>query len=324
MSYIDDFLQDKLDVDAIEMNTYMAYGGDLKRFAKYFREHKNMSLEETIQKITPKDIDEFKKWMAYNYENQYAISTVNRTLGRIKQFNEYLIHEEITNNYFMKGVKKIKYNPKNEKIKRKKLKDFISKDEFNILMKTCEEGYRGGRYKWFNSPRNKFILSFMFSTGARISEVLNIKLNMISYSCGVPFVTFSDLDTKADIPKSIPICGKCLEFYKEYMEQRKKIKIIDEGYLVLSPKGRKLDKGNVNDFLEKLCKECNIKKHITNHCFRKLFSSVGNILGISPVIINVIGGWSNKTVMQYMYAENGITDEAILKAVEDIQNFLFE
>ncbi len=324
MSYIDNFLQDKLDVDAIEVNTYMAYGGDLKRFAKYFKEYKNMSLEEVVQKITPKDIDGFKKWMAYNNENQYAISTVNRTLGRLKQFNEYLIHEEITNNDFMKGVKKIKYNPKNERIKRKKLKDFISKDEFNTMINGCKTGYRGGRDKWFNLPRNKFIISLMGSTGTRINEVVNMRLNMIYYVGKIPFITFTELDTKADIPKRIPICGKTLEFYKEYMEQRKKIQVIDEGYIILSSKGRKLNEEKMNKFLEKLCKECNIHKHITNHCFRHLFSSVAHILGISPVIINVIGGWSNNNNMQYMYAENGITDEVKIETVQKIQDFLYE
>lgn len=329
MNYIQSFLNYKSNRRAVRKNTYISYASDLKRTFEYFKNNKGYDTQEDfLNKVNGLDIDEYIDWMQFNEDNQLSISTVNRTISVLRQFNQYLLDRGQTDNNFMKGQKKLVYNDEENRQKSPRVKDYISKEDFNkIINATSQGGYKGMKYKWLNIPRNKFILTFMASTGTRIDEVLNIRLDRIIYKHGIPWVIYEKKDTKRKIKKCIPICGKCLDFYNEYMEQRKKIKdIVDGGYIILSHSGKKINDGDTNDFLDKVCKSCNINKHITNHSFRHLFSAVGNTIGLNPVLINVIGGWSNNSIMQWKYAENNIIndDESKLKAVEDIQNFLFE
>ena len=321
MCYLDKYINNKVIQDGIEKSTEDKYRSLLNMFFDYMKEIKNTDNElEILNSVTRLDMDDFRDYLLI--EKHRAISTVNELIVIVKSFNHYLLDREIITNDFTKNMKQVKFNPKNEKIKAPIIKDaMIEKDYKNIISATYIKA-NGARNFEFNSARDRLILSFMASTGTRIQETLSIRMDMIEKQDeNTYFINVSEEDVKNDMNKKTPLVGKCLKYFKEYLEQRKKLKnIVDSKYLFLSAKGKVVNKQNVNDLINKYCGYANINKKLSPHSFRHYFSAQGNAKGINPALINIIAGWKPQS-MQDKYAFEGLKNnrEAQVEACLKIQ-----
>ena len=326
MCLVDKFINNKIIEDAIEEHTQKKYRQELGRYFEYFSKKYNTEDELEIIKNTKRDdIDEFRDYLLIN--KYYAVSTVNGTLITLRQFDRYLTDRHIIEESFMNNVKEVKLNIKNKNLKPKKKKEIITPEEMNKLIACSLTKVRFQKDFNYNSVRNCFCILLLMSTGMRNDELVNITLDRIENRNGILFINFSKEHTKKDIPKTVPIVGKALEYYNKYIENRNELKtIVDKDYLLLSSNGEKLNTRDINRMISKYAKITNINKAITPHSCKKFFSAICNICNISEIICKCIAGWSLGGDMMSYYAKDNIlqADDVLVDAVQKVLDFTLD
>jgi len=137
------------------LHTIKAYKNDLNRFNSFL----NQGISRIIlNKINRNDI---RKFLSNEYDNNFTSKTVARRLATIKSFFKYLVKIELIEENIAIHINSPKV--------AKKLPSFINKSLIDVLM---------------NSPsldtligvRDRAVLELFYSTGMRLSELVNINI----------------------------------------------------------------------------------------------------------------------------------------------------
>lgn len=320
------FLNNKLVQDGCEESTIYNYDLDIRLFYDYMSKEKNIPVEheeKLLKSVTRFDIDDYRDYMLYkeivNSKGEHSsVSRVNRIFTTLKQYSKFLKEGLVIENDFMAGVGVVKPNTKNKDIKPKKEKELINKDDFNKLIRaTYREEYFTRNYE-FNSTRTRFLLALMATTGQRIETLLQVELNMIEkVSDDAYMINIPKEITKCDRAVRVPIANKTFKYYNEYITEREKLNnIIDSHLLFLSERGKKFDRRNSADVINKLCDIAKIEKHISNHNMRAFFRTQSSFNGVNENIIKLIGGWKNNDKMADIYVKDDHSYEMDMKKIK--------
>lgn len=258
--------------------TIKAYTIDLNQYLEFI----------TTTEINQKIINEYIHYLNKKY---LKYKTIKRKIASVKAFCSYLEYEEI-----------IDYSPFNKiktKIKEPKLlpktiqKDYIDKI-IHLLLKDLKNSKTEFQKKI--SLRNITLISVMFSTGIRVSELCNIKLK--------------DIDL---LEKKLKIFGKgskerilylgnsnvvqLCQMYLTYNNTCKK-----NEYFFLNKFNKKLSEQTVRILLKKIESELELSTHITPHMFRHTFATTLLEKGVDiRYIQNILGHSSISTTQIYTY-----------------------
>ena len=143
----------------LSQNTTSSYTRDLLKFADFLRE---CSKDFTL--LVGSDLTDFEVWLK---GQKLALSSINRTLSAVKGLYKYLQLEYEMSNPTLDLV--------SAKLARK-LPKALSVQEITLLIESSKrEGY-------LNSLRDFAILELLYSSGARVSEVVGINTADISIS----------------------------------------------------------------------------------------------------------------------------------------------
>ena len=127
-------------------HTCKAYENDLKQYLEYL-------------KITNKDLFDNKNFVNFLFERELAKSTINRKLTSINNFLEWASKNDNGKTFF-----------KYESLKTdKKLPDILTSNYINNLINELPINNS-------KDVRNKAIVELLYSSGLRVSELVNIKL----------------------------------------------------------------------------------------------------------------------------------------------------
>lgn len=258
--------------------TIKAYTIDLNQYLEFI----------TTTEINQKIINEYIHYLNKKY---LKYKTIKRKIASVKAFYSYLEYEEI-----------IDYSPFNKiktKIKEPKLlpktiqKDYIDKI-IHLLLKDLKNSKTEFQKKI--SLRNITLISVLFSTGIRVSELCNIKLK--------------DIDL---LEKKLKIFGKgskerilylgnsnvvqLCQMYLTYNNTCKK-----NEYFFLNKFNKKLSEQTVRILLKKIESELELSTHITPHMFRHTFATTLLEKGVDiRYIQNILGHSSISTTQIYTY-----------------------
>jgi integrase/recombinase XerD len=242
--YINDYL-DYLKIDKkYENNTISSYKNDLKKFNEFLK-------NKSIINIKKEDIISF---LSTERNNKKSDKTLSHNLTVLKNFYKYL---EIT--------EKINYNPTNDLEQPKAIKSLphvLSINEVELLLDfdlNKKQDYR-----------DKAILELLYSSGLRISELINLKLENINLNENLVRVM-----GKGKKERIVPI-GDYATYYldlyiKEYRKLFLKGKISD--YVFINASGNKLSRQSVFKMLQKRKEEKQIKTKFSPHTLRHSFAS---------------------------------------------------
>jgi len=111
--------------------------------------------------------------------------------------------------------------------------------------------------------RNKSILSFIWDTGARVSDVINLKPGNISISKREAIIK----NGKYDVDRNLLFSEYTAELLKKYKEARAKDK-----YFFCTLKGNKLDRVYLYNMIRRYAKRAGINKKIGLHTLRHSFA----------------------------------------------------
>lgn len=243
----EDYLKDYLDYLKIDKkysnNTILSYKANLKHFLNY--------LKKDVTKTNKKDLDEFLSLL--NKENKKTTS-IAHYITVIKEFFKFLEKEEwLTNNpSIYLEMPKLRHH----------LPNVLSEDD---VLKILDINLNN-KYDY----RNKAMLELMYSTGIRISELLDIKVHDIN----IHEATLKVMG-KGSKERILPLGDYALYYIKIYLENYRSELIKKEysDYLFLNSRGSRLSR----QAFFKLIKEIAIKKDInvefSPHTLRHSFAT---------------------------------------------------
>ncbi len=235
-------------------HTYNSYHKDLLDFFSFFK-------NKNINNITVNDI---RGYIRSLYDKKYSATTISRHISTLKSFYKYLENED-----------KIEFNPmyliSNPK-KDKKLPNYLNYEDLEKLLKTPDINNKWGL-------RDALVLEMLYSTGIRVSELVNIKVSDINFS-----------------ERKIYVFGKGrkerIVFYGSNLEKllNKYLKNYHEIYLFTNTKGDKLNERTVRKIVSDTALKAHINVKVTPHTLRHTYAthmlndgadlkSVGDLLG---------------------------------------------
>lgn len=224
-------------------NTVLSYERDLKKFCIFIKNKK-------ITEITRKDIQNYLNDLSKN-QNPRSIS---RNISTLKSFYKYLKLNKVVKINLMDQIN----NPKT----KKSLPKVLSEDEINSLLDID--------LKSDFDFRNKAMLELMYSSGLRVSELINLNI--------------SDIDLENDTVKIfgkgskeriIPLNDYAKEALKEYVVVHRKelFKHGENNYLFLNNHGNKMTRQGFFKILKKMANEKKIKTEFSPHTLRHSFAT---------------------------------------------------
>ena len=261
-----------------EKTTIASYIEDIYKYLEYMENNKiNTALDIEYQNIV--------NYLKYLDNNNYEISSVIRKIVSIKLFHKYLSLE-----YKIKDVSNKITNPR----LRRKLPNILTIEEVDNLLDIK-----------LNTPfdyRNKAMLELMYSSGLRVSELVDLKLSNIDLDNG--YVRCLGKGKKERI---VPIGEIALEYLKIYInDYRDSMK---KGYytenIFLNNHGKNITRQGFFLIIKNIAKEKNIDKNITPHMLRHSFAT------------HLLNNGANLRTIQEMLGHSSITTTQIYTNVSN-------
>ena len=161
---IESFVHTKVIDKGITSNTIIAYKKDLNLFTTWCLNNKINFIE-----IKKKDINFYIHFLK---EKNLNSSSINRKLSVIKSFYDYLNQIGLVswNELKIIGTQKLQKN----------LPKLLSENEILYLINESRKIYIENPIKNIMYLRTQVILEILYSTGLRISELLNLKINQVA------------------------------------------------------------------------------------------------------------------------------------------------
>ena len=223
-------------------NTIQSYQRDLKKV--------NTSLKKDFTKLTKQD---FQKYIQTISKKESGTS-VSRAISTLKSFYKFLEINKYTKNNPVSTIT----NPKS----RKALPKVLSEEEVSKLLDI--------NLKTDFDYRNKAMLELMYSSGLRVSELINLKVNDIDL-INASVRVFG----KGSKERVVPLNDYALEALKNYILYHRKslFKHGENNYLFLNNHGNIMTRQGFFKTLQKIAKEKNIKTKFSPHTLRHSFAT---------------------------------------------------
>ena len=232
----------------------------------------NSSLLGFINK-SPNQIseDDIKLFMSEKFSNTSA-SSIIVFLSAIKYAYSNILKNDITIN-----IKR----PKRER----KLPVVLSKEEVKLLIDSCEV------------RKSKLMISLLYATGMRVSELVNLKVNNLIFEEKIGFLRQAKgrKDRIFNIPEFL---------FNDLREQAENQKNLNEEHLFTGSNGS-LSQRNIQKIVSNLAKKAGIKKEVHPHTLRHSFATHLLENGIDIRYIQALLGHSSiSTTELYTHVSN--------------------
>jgi integrase/recombinase XerD len=260
----------------LSAKTREAYLSDIEKLFQFL----DFSFPEIkFNEITLKHLSEFINWIA---EIGLNATSQARIISGIKGFFNYLLSENI-----------ITANPSEllltPKLKRK-LPEILSPEEIDLLIAAIDRSSAEGE-------RNKAIIEVLYSSGLRVSEVVNLRISSLSLDEG-----FISVIGKGNKQRLVPIGSSAINQLQVYMKNiRNHADIVhgNEDIVFLNRRGRKLSREMIFMIIKDLAAKAGITKSISPHTFRHSFAT------------HLVEGGADLRAVQEMLGHESITTTEI-------------
>ncbi len=241
--YLNDYLEHLTHIKKFSPHTIKAYRQDIRQFLDYFEEN-----GLSIDKNTIRD------YISVIFLRTKNKATISRKIYALKSFYAYLVKQgKIAKNPF-DAVS----SPKNEK----KLPEILTEGEMlSFLDKLPGET--------FLQVRNKAVFEFLYATGLRISELVNLRITDINFTEDMVRVL-----GKGKKERIVPFNVHAKTILLQYLDQARLQfkKPID--YIFLNVWGRKITERAIEQILHKTFMEMmESNKSVYPHLFRHSFAT---------------------------------------------------
>ncbi len=276
----------------------MDLGSSLELYLKYLRYEKNLTPNsirsytrdilqfhnflkciKRINDTSQLDLAVFRKFLRSIDENKYANRTILRKYSSFINYFRFLEENDLIDIQLSQFI--------NVPRKRERLYTFLSGKEMERLFDSMEAGDYLDNKDLGKGPqsrknliglhkRNRLIIELIYSTGARVSEVENIRTGDIDLKKNEIKVT-----GKGRKQRVVYINNKCLHWLGIYLrESRPELSFnkktgthSSDLHLLLNSNGSRLSSRSIREIVGRSVQNAGIKKKITPHSIRHSFAS---------------------------------------------------
>lgn len=240
MKELDNFYK-YLDAKGYSTNTISSYKKDLEQFNVYSKGKFDL------------DYNDIRSYLQFLHNKKYTNKSIARHISSLKSFYKYLNKNEI-----------IKENPclliSNPKIE-KKLPNYMNYNDLEILFTIPDKNDVLGL-------RNLLILELLYSTGIRVSELVNIKLSDIDFNNNRIYIL-----GKGNKERYVLYGKICNDLLNEYLlNSRSKLNKNSE-FLLLNKFGNKITDRAIRMIIDDIVKKSSLKLNISPHTLRHTFAT---------------------------------------------------
>lgn len=240
--YINEFIDYLRFEKKYSENTVESYQRDLNKI--------NICLKKDFVKLNKKDIQNYIQTLS----KEENASSVSRCISTLKSFYKFMEINKYTNSNPLTTIT----NPKTAKTLPKVLSEEEVDKLLNITLNTDFD------------YRNKAMLELMYSSGLRVSELINLTVNDID------LVNSSvRIFGKGSKERVVPLNDYATEALKNYILYHRTclFKHGENNYLFLNNHGNKMTRQGFFKILQKIAKEKNIKSELSPHTLRHSFAT---------------------------------------------------
>lgn len=255
----------------LSKNTLSNYKEDLGLFLAHFDDIKDTS-----------DLDEYllEEFAIYQGENGLSSASICRRLSSLKNFLLFLAKENIV---------KINIGKLPLPKKQKKLPEVLNSEEVNALFNAVDTSRKEG-------SRDLAMLVTMYSTGLRVSELLSLKIEDISFSKRIILVRSG----KGNKQRSVPINMDALDILSSYISKdRKQFPNSNKSpFVFLNKFGNPMSRNYFFVLVKEYASKANIDKNIHPHTLRHSFATSLLENGVNIVALKDMLGHSHLETTQ--------------------------
>ncbi len=242
---IDQFLDAAWVEQGLSENTLSAYRSDLRIFAKWLANKPMLAV----------DNGQLSSFLASRYEAGIGSRSSARILSSLRRFYGYYIRE----NYVSVDPTALISSPHIGK----PLPIFLSEHDVELLLDAPEVTNALGY-------RDKTMLEMLYATGLRVSELVNLKFEQVSFRQGVVRII-----GKGNKERLVPVGEEAMSWLEGYMGQTRKT-ILGErqcDYLFVTNRGGSMTRQAFWHIIKRHAKTAGINKTLSPHTLRHAFAT---------------------------------------------------
>jgi len=264
--FVDELIMKGFSVPSILMYIYTLI--DLGRF-----------FDKDFQTLTERDMKVYVNHLLNHKSN--LRSSVRTKMMRIRVFLRWLLNlEGKATPDCMKWF--FRMNPRSTKGERKLklIKSLVKEEDYLKMLKVLK------------NPRDKALLQFLWESGARILEVLRVKIGDVYLQQKYAIVGGGK--------RMVPLANN--EYIKEWLEKHpNKDDPNAPLFCNLRNPNKSITYSNVKKILRRAAKEAGLDRKVTAHQFRHSRATILAKAGVSPYAMNEVMGWSRSSKMWAVY-----------------------
>lgn len=275
-SYLDNFSAHLKVEKSLSPNSVDAYLHDVRLLTQY------LTVENKT--VNPEDLhlQDFEHFLAYLHDLGLNDRSQARIISGLKAFYKYLVNDEFIKDdptVLLEGPKL-----------SKKLPDTLSFEEIEKLLQALDLSKD-------ENVRNRAMLETLYSSGLRISELINLRISHIYEDVG-----FIRVIGKGNKERLVPIGNDALKhinLYREHVRNKMSIHPKYSDILFLNRRANPITRVMVFIVIKKLAEQIGLNKNISPHTFRHSFAT------------HLIEGGADLRAVQQMLGHASITTTEI-------------
>ncbi len=212
-----------------------------------------VSVQQKLRDVTPEQVKEF---LAFLGTQSYSKSTVARKLATLRSFFKFCLRRGYVKAHPLAAIR----TPKQEK----RLPKFLELNDINRLLSTPDINTLLG-------ARDRAMLEVLFSTGVRVSELVDLNFMDVDFDGGTIRVR-----GKGKKQRTAPIGPTAIASIKRYLELRRadaRSASFDPEALFVNKHGQRLSTRSVRRKLDKYLAEAGLDPTISPHTLRHSFAT---------------------------------------------------
>lgn len=257
-------------------NSIQAYIRDMEKLVEY--------LELSQTNVGPKEVKEehLLAFLKYVSELGLAAHTQARMLSGIKAFYRYMMLE----NEIQEDPTELIDAPRLPR----KLPDVLSYEDIEQIINVIDHSTPEG-------TRNRAIVETLYSTGLRVSELVDLQLTNCQFDIG-----FIRVLGKGDKMRLVPIGQEAIKYINLYLEHVRRDMPIQKGsedIVFLNRRGKQLTRVMIFLIIKDAAEKAGVHKKVSPHTFRHSFAT------------HLVEGGASLRAVQEMLGHESITTTEI-------------
>ena len=282
-------------------NTISAYLSDLKSF-NVFLEKNKINFKDVIN-----DSKHIKSFFRQLSKKKLSPKSIKRKFSSLSSYFIFLLDRKTIKNNPLNGI----FTPKVPKA----LPEILTTEEINKVFFQSENTNNE-----LLGLRDRCILEMLYSSGLRVSELCNLKVNNIQFD--LDLIRFFG---KGNKERMIPLTYYARKWLERYLTQSRRIlserSTKGSKFVFLSNNGLPLTRATVWQSVKKYINKAAIPKKISPHTFRHSFATHLIDGGANLVEVQALLGHADiSTTEIYTHLSRDFIDSEYMKAFEKDKN----